>query len=47
MEVGPNRYNETQLIPGSGWIDTAIWMHHMDAYKTSGEEAGRILHKNV
>ena len=28
MEVGPNRYNETQFLPGSGCVDTAIWMHH-------------------
>ena len=33
--------------PGSGCVDTAIWMHHMDAYETAGEEAGRKLHKNV
>ena len=28
-------------------VDTAIWMHHMDAYEAAGEEAGRKLHKNV
>ena len=28
---------------GSGCVDTAIWMHHMDAY----EAAGRKLYKNV
>ena len=28
-------------------IDTAIWMHYMDANKTAGEEAGRQLHKNA
>ena len=28
-------------------FQTAIWMHHMDAYETAGEEAGRKLHKNV
>ena len=26
--------NETQFLPGSGHIDTAIWMHYMDANKT-------------
>ena len=31
----------------SGCVDTAIWMHHMDAYEAAGEEAGRKLHKNV
>ena len=29
---------ETQFLPGSGHIDTAIWMHYMDANKTAGEE---------
>ena len=28
-------------------VDTAISMHHMDAYEAAGEEAGRKLHKNV
>ena len=28
-------------------VDTAVWMHHLDAYKTAGEEARRQLHKNV
>ena len=28
-------------------VDTAIWMHHIDAYEAAGEEAGRKLHKNV
>ena len=28
-------------------LDTAVWMHHLDANKTAGEEAGRQLHKNV
>ena len=37
----------TQFLPGSGCVDTAIWMHHMDAYEAAGEEAGRKLHKNV
>ena len=30
-----------QFLPGSGRIDTAIWMHYMDSNKTSGEEARR------
>ena len=30
-----------------GHIDTAIWLHYMDANKTAGEEARRQLHKNV
>ena len=28
-------------------VDTAVWMHHMDANKTVGEEARRQLHKSV
>ena len=37
----------TQFLPGSGHIDTAIWVHYMDANKTAGEEARRQLHKNA
>ena len=33
--------------PGSSHIDTAIWLHYMDANKTAGEKAGRQLHKNA
>ena len=36
-----------QFLPGSGRIDTAIWMHYMDFNKTAGEEARRQLHKNA
>ena len=36
-----------QFLPGSGRIDTAIWMHYMDSNKTAGEEARRQLHKNA
>ena len=36
-----------QLLPGSGHIDTAIWMHYMDSYKTAAEDARRQLHKNA
>ena len=36
-----------QFLPGSGHIDTAIWVHDMDANKTAGEEARRQLHKNA
>ena len=32
---------------GSGCIDTAMWMHYMDANQTAGEETWRQLHKNV
>ena len=37
----------TQFLPGSGHIDTAIWLHYMDANKTAGEEARQQLHKNA
>ena len=47
MEIRPNRLKETQFLPGSGHIDTAIWLHYMDAIKTAGEEARRKLHKNA
>ena len=30
-----------------GRVDTSVWMHHLDANKTAGEEARRQLHKNV
>ena len=36
-----------RFFPGSGCIDTAVWLHYMDANKTDGEEARRQLHKNV
>ena len=35
------------FFPGSGHIDTAIWLHYMDANRTAGEEARRQLHKNA
>ena len=34
-------------FPGSGHIDTAIWMHYMDANKTAGEETRWQLHMNA
>ena len=38
---------KVQFLPGSGHIDTAIWMYNMDSNKTAGEEARRQLHKNA
>ena len=35
------------FLPGRGRIDTAVWMHHLDANKTAEEKARRQLHKNV
>ena len=34
------------FFPSSGRVDTAIWMHHMDANKTYGEKAWLELLKN-
>ena len=35
------------FLPDSGRVNTAVWMHHLDAKKTAREEARRQLHKNV
>ena len=37
----------TEFLLGSGHIDTAIWLHYMDANKTAGKEARWQLHKNA
>ena len=37
----------TDKMKRSGHIDTAIWVHYIDANKTAGEEARRQLHKNA
>ena len=47
MEITRDRLNETQFLPCSDRVDTAVWMHHLDANNTAGEEARRQLHKNV
>ena len=39
--IRPDRWNESQFLPGSGRIDTVVWMHHLNANKTAGEEARR------
>ena len=36
-----------QFLPSSGHVDTAIWMHYMDANKMAGEKVRRQLHKNT
>ena len=46
MEIRPNRWNETQFLPDSCRIDTAVCMHYLDANKRSGE-ARRQLRKNA
>ena len=35
------------FFPSRGCIDTAIWMHYLNANKTTGDKAIRQLHKNV
>ena len=35
------------FFQAAGRVDTAIWMHCMDANKTDGEKAWRQLHKNA
>ena len=48
MEIRPNRLNwNCSFFQADGHIDTAIWVHYMDANKTAGEEARRQLHKNA
>ena len=47
MKIRPNQQNEMPFLPGSGHINTAIWVHNMDSNKTAGEEAWRQLHKNA
>ena len=36
-----------QFLPSSGRVDTAVWMHHLDANKTARKETRRQLHKDV
>ena len=34
-------------LPNNGRIDTAIWMHYLDANKIAREKVRRQLHKNA
>ena len=47
MEVYTWPIKWKQFLPSSGRVDTAIWMHYVDANKTYGEKAWRQLHKNA
>ena len=47
MEIRPEGLNETQFLPGSSRVDTAVWMHNLDAGKTTGKEARRQLHNKA
>ena len=35
------------ILVCSGRIDTAVWMHYLDANKTAGEKSRRQLHKDA
>ena len=36
-----------QFFPSSSGVDTAIWMHYMDANEMYGDKAWRQLNKNA
>ena len=36
-----------RFLPGSSRVDTAVWMHYLDANKMAGEESKRQLHKII
>ena len=36
-----------QFFLSSGRVDTAVWIHYMDANETYGEKAWQQLHKNA
>ena len=42
-----DRLDKTKFLPSNDRADTAIWMHYMDANKTTGEKAWWQLHKNA
>ena len=39
--------DDTQFLPSSDRVDTAIWMHYMDSNYTNGEKAWWQRHKNA
>ena len=46
----PNFLNylvETQFLSSSSRVNTAVWMHYMDANETGEEKAWWQLHKNA
>ena len=36
-----------QFLSSSSRVDTAVWIHYIDANETDGEKAWRRLHKNA
>ena len=36
-----------QFFPSSGRVDTAVWMHYMDANKTCGKKTWQQIYKNA
>ena len=47
MELRPDRLNKTLFFLSSGLVDTAIWIHYIDANQTYGKKVWRQLHKNA
>ena len=47
MTYQPLGVIETQFLPSSGHVDTAVWMHHLDANKTARKEVRWQLHKDA
>ena len=47
VEVRPARWIKMQFFSSNGCVDTAIWMHHVDADSAYEEKALRQLHKNT
>ena len=35
------------FFSSSGWVNTAVWMHHINVEETYGEKAWLLLHKNA
>ncbi len=35
------------FLPSSGYVNTTVWMHHMDASETYKEKASCEQHKNA
>ena len=39
-------FHQLKITPSSGCVESAIWMHYMDADKMYEEKARQELHKN-
>ena len=47
MEITLTNKMKHSFFQAAVFIDTTIWMHYLDANKTTEEETRRQLHKNV